>query len=577
MRFEVLTWGAATVALVASGAVNAADLTRPESVAPKLWSWTGGYIGGHVGGGYGRTSFSDPYGPSIYGDVVDTPAFLVGGQIGYNWQWERWVFGVELEGSRAVSDGTNTCLAFSSAVVIATCNAGPSFLATGTARVGYTLGPQGHTLAYVKAGAAWQNNRGAIVNHNEFRHGDFAGFPRYSTRLDDGRFGATIGVGIEQQLTPAWSVNFEYDYMGFAGPRVATPPTMQGPPYAIVPASTSRLSSDYHIGKIGLNYHFGADPNTEWVDAPLHPAEASVKTKPVLSTGDWSFESGSRIWLSRGLFQWDFTYPPRFPGDESVPNSRLTYHRLDGVSGELFGRLDSPWGIFLKGYMGLGRFNKGKMNDEDSSAHKLVAYSNTLLRQANGRFEYYTADVGYDFLRGSSYKVGAFVGWTNYSQKSDSIGCVQTASSSPPWPCTGKFQWQGQISGSQDTDWNAPRIGISAEALMLERWRVSADVAYLPWTSFRGRDHHLLRPETFFYDHRGDGGAGLQVEGALSYFLTKNFSIGVGARYWSMWTRKDSEGNLNVNSEHDRVQIPALAKFRMERWGTFLQASYKID
>lgn len=576
MRFGVLTWGAATAALVASGAVNSTDLKPAAKVPPKLWSWTGGYIGGHAAGGYGRTSFSDPYGPSIYGDVVDTPAFLAGGQLGYNWQRDRWVFGLELEASRAVSDGTNTCLAFSSVVVIATCNAGPSVLATGNARVGYAFGPQGHTLAYVKGGAAWQNNRGAITNHNEFRDGTFAGYPRHTTQFDDGRFGATVGVGIEQQLTPAWSVKFEYDYMGFGGPGVATPPTVQRPPLAIIPASTSSLSSDYHVGKVGLNYHFGVDPTAEWADAPLHPATATAKAKPVLSTGGWSLEGGSRVWLSRGAFQWDYTLAPRFPGDDSVPSSRLTYQGLDGVSGELFGRLDSPWGIFLKGNIGLGRFNKGKVNDEDSSLGKW-AYTNTLAGQANGRFVYYTADAGYDFLRGSAYKVGAFVGWTSYGQKSDSIGCVQTASSSLAWPCTGPFQRQGQLIGSQDTNWNAPRLGLSAEALVLERWRVSADIAYLPWTDFSGRDNHLLRAETTFYDQRGDGGGGLQVEGALSYFLTKNVSIGVGGRYWSMWTKKDSDVIYNANLQGARVEDPALAKYRMERWGTFVQASYKFD
>ncbi|MHB0773362.1 outer membrane beta-barrel protein [Bradyrhizobium sp. 1.29L] len=572
MRFEVLTWGAASAALVASGAVNSTDLKPPAKDPPRLWSWSGGYVGGHVGGGYGRTSFSDPYGPSIYGDVVDTPAFLVGGQLGYNWQRDRFVFGVELEASRAVSDGTNTCLAFSSVAVIATCNAGPSVLATGTGRVGYAFGPHGHTLAYVKGGAAWQNNRGAIANHNEFREGNFAGFPRHTTRFDDGRFGGTVGVGIEQQLTPAWSVKFEYDYMGFAGPRVATPPTVQSPPLAIIPASTSSLSSDYHLGKVGLNYHFGVDPRAEWADAPLHAATTTAEAKPVLSTGDWSLEGGSRVWLSRGAFQWDYTIPPRFPGDESVPSSRLTYQGLDGVSGELFGRLDSPFGIFLKGNIGLGRFNKGKMNDEDSSISSW-AYSNTLSGQANGRFTYYTADAGYDLLRGSTYKLGAFVGWTSYGQKSDSIGCVQTASPSPGRACAG----QRQIIGSQDTNWNASRIGLSAEALVLERWRVSADIAYLPWSEFSGRDNHLLRPATTFYDQRGDGGGGLQLEGALSYFLTKNVSVGVGGRYWSMWTRKDSNVTYNANLQGERVQEPALAKYRMERWGTFVQASYKFD
>ncbi|WP_027535157.1 outer membrane protein [Bradyrhizobium sp. WSM3983] len=288
MRFGVLTWGAATAALVASGAVNSTDLRPAAKAPPKLWSWTGGYIGGHVGGGYGRTSFSDPYGPSIYGDVVDTPAFLAGGQLGYNWQRDRWVFGLELEASRAVSDGTNTCLAFSSVVVIATCNAGPSVLATGTGRVGYAFGPQGHTLAYVKGGAAWQSNRGAIANHNEFRDGTFAGFPRH--------------------------------------------------------------------------------------------------------------------------------------------------------------------------------------------------------------------------------KLGAFVGWTYHAQKSDSTGCVQASSSSLTWPCNGSFLRQRLLVDSQDTNWNAPRIGLGA-ALVLERWRVSAEIAYLPWTEFSGRDNHLLPSETTFYDQRGDGGEAFRWKG----------------------------------------------------------------
>ncbi|MFK4645512.1 opacity protein-like surface antigen [Bradyrhizobium ottawaense] len=106
MRPGVLLLGATTIALVANGAANAADLEPEVKLPAAVWNWSGGYIGGHVGGGYGRTSFSNPYGPSIYGGIVDTPTFLAGGQIGYNWQKNGWVFGVELDVSGAVSDGT---------------------------------------------------------------------------------------------------------------------------------------------------------------------------------------------------------------------------------------------------------------------------------------------------------------------------------------------------------------------------------------------------------------------------------------------------------------------------------------
>ncbi|MCP1909469.1 MULTISPECIES: omptin family outer membrane protease [Bradyrhizobium] len=202
--------------------------------------------------------------------------------------------------------------------------------------------------------------------------------------------------------------------------------------------------------------------------------------------------------------------------------SRLTYHGLDGLSGELFGRLESPWGVFLKSNIGLGQFNKGNMNDEDWGG----SYVNTVSGQANGRFTYYTADVGYDFLRGTDYKFGGFVGWTYYGQSSDSRGCVQMAN--PLTSCLSSGD--NRVIGGEDTQWNAPRIGMSAEIMLTERWRVSADVAYLPWTDFKGRDYHLLRDLTTFAEQRGNGGGGVQIEGVLSYFITNNISIDAGAR-----------------------------------------------
>ncbi|MDA9444015.1 hypothetical protein XH98_33970 [Bradyrhizobium sp. CCBAU 51745] len=84
--------------------------------------------------------------------------------------------------------------------------------------------------------------------------------PQEKTDFDYGRLGGIIGLGVEQALTPAWSFTAEYDYLHFGGPSVATPATVQDPPLAILPANTTSLSRNYHVGKIGLNYHFGATP-----------------------------------------------------------------------------------------------------------------------------------------------------------------------------------------------------------------------------------------------------------------------------------------------------------------------------
>ncbi|WP_244978801.1 hypothetical protein [Bradyrhizobium pachyrhizi] len=130
-----------------------------------------------------------------------------------------------------------------------------------------------------------------------------------------------------------------------------------------------------------MNYHFGADPWTQSSDAPLY-AKAPAGAPPIAYAAGWSFEGGSRLWLSRGRFQWNTVGSAV---DRNILISRLTYHGLDGLSGEAFGRLDRPWGILLKGNIGLGRFNKGNINNEDwgvSHGEQPFSYVNNMSGQA---------------------------------------------------------------------------------------------------------------------------------------------------------------------------------------------------
>ncbi|MGN8544668.1 hypothetical protein [Bradyrhizobium sp. C9] len=175
------------------------------------------------------------------------------------------------------------------------------------------------------------------------------------------------------------------------------------------------------------------------------------------------------------------------------------------------------------------------------------------------------------FMRGGTSKLGAFISGTYFGQKSDSIACVQTAS--PYRACAAPVR---QIIGSQDTNRVTLRVGLNVETMLFEDRRVSADVAYLPWADFTGRDNHLLRPETTFCDQRGQGGEGVQIEGTLSYFLSRHFSIGVGARYWAMWTKNDSDVIFNCGGRGTLIQIPALAKYSMERWGHLLRGVLQV-
>jgi hypothetical protein len=85
----------------------------------------------------------------------------------------------------------------------------------------------------------------------------------------------------------------------------------------------------------------------------------------------------------------------------------------------------------------------------------------------------------------------------------------------------------------------------------------------------------VLRATTTFFDQQGTG-QGAQLEAILSYYVTDYLNIGVGGRYWTMWTTRGTDtctgcGGIGV------VSPSSPARFNTERFGVFLQASYKFS
>jgi opacity protein-like surface antigen len=532
-------------------------------VAVPAWSWTGFYVGAHVGATAGIARFGD--GTAIFGDKVMTPGFLGGGQAGFNWQAPNsdWVLGVAVDAGWLASDGIGTCLASSGFFLSATCHADPNAIGTFTARAGRALGEGGRTLAYVKGGAAWiHENNDVVRNAGNFSFGGVL-FPGPATTASAGALGWTVGVGVERALSPAWSASLEYDYLDFASAGVSTPQSlMQVVPgvngYTVVPGGATAVSQTAHQVKLGVNYRIGADPFAQW-GAP-----------PALSAfSGWEFASGTRVWVSSGKFQWNVG---TLQGAANSDISRLTYDGLTGTIGELFERIDSPVGIFIKGNVGLGTIYGGHQNDEDWLIFGgTVPYSNTLSSTNNGKLGYGTFDGGYNILTGRDYRLGAFAGYNYFTERWDTLGCSQIANlfSDCVVPIAGST-----VVGTQDSTWQSLRVGLSAETLLFDRLRIVGDVAYLPHVSMVGRDNHLARQATTFIDQQGSG-QGVQVEAVLSFLVTDSFSVGAGGRYWSMWTTGGTDictgcGGAGVVSP----QQPS--RFSTERYGAFLQADYRF-
>ena len=214
----------AAIALIGTPAV-AADLARkmpvkappPPPPAP-VYSWTGCYIGGNVGPGWGRNQVTGfQLAPGFDAGSVTGTGVVGGGQIGCDYQWANWVFGVQgmFDGSDVKGDfspngahGGPNPLGFST-------NERLGFkihwFDTLTARLGYAVVPQ--ALLYVKGGAAWA--------HVAYSDNDptFAGIGVFGNGSANPN-GWTIGGGLEYAFLPNWSVFVEYNFMDFGSRNV---------------------------------------------------------------------------------------------------------------------------------------------------------------------------------------------------------------------------------------------------------------------------------------------------------------------------------------------------------------------
>ena len=281
---------AAIGALAFAGAAFAADLpARTYTKAPMMspvFSWTGFYVGGHVGAGWGTTESNLDVGKTLVSNGIDPislalvlplaqtqmSGFLGGVQAGYNWQSGIMVFGIEGDFSGADIKGNAPCL------LILNCGTKVDWTADITGRLGATVGDRG--LLYVKGGAAWINRKFSIGNSVAVAGGGGGGRPFAVTDGDGGvfsaggaingsvtntRLGALLGAGIEYSVTSNWSVKLEYDYMDFGSQNVNVPVVASGGycyPAGVCHSGSFAFNANVNLKdavnavKVGANYHF---------------------------------------------------------------------------------------------------------------------------------------------------------------------------------------------------------------------------------------------------------------------------------------------------------------------------------
>jgi outer membrane immunogenic protein len=214
------------------GAVHAADMPARtpayKAPPPAVFNWTGFYVGGTVGYGFGENRHLNET-TGIGSQDFDVDGFVAGATLGYNWQarGSRWVWGVEFDVSYSDINGVlPVAPGFGCA---GGCTTELKWFGTFRGRLGYAFD---RSMIYATGGLAFGEVEGSIIGV----------IPPGSETA----FGWTVGAGLEFALAPRWSMKAEYLYV-----------SLNEAQYAVF-AGTNVVVDDlnFHVIRLGVNYRW---------------------------------------------------------------------------------------------------------------------------------------------------------------------------------------------------------------------------------------------------------------------------------------------------------------------------------
>jgi outer membrane immunogenic protein len=267
MRHLSISVIAATLALAQIASAADMPVRAPVKAAPAApaLSWTGFYVGASVGAEWMRdpATLSLPpgppqlFGPFLAAGVIPTAyevtktGVLGALQLGYNWQFDRWVLGTEadISGPRVGSTQNITRSAptnFSSAATTYQTNV--DYVGTVRGRLGGLVTPT--LLAYATGGFAY----GSVSRlYSETQIGVGVQSSGTSQNIETGW---TAGGGLEWAVTDHITFRGEYLYVKLSGTNFTTP---SNNPNCGVPNACSFILSDdvrVQMARFGVNYKF---------------------------------------------------------------------------------------------------------------------------------------------------------------------------------------------------------------------------------------------------------------------------------------------------------------------------------
>jgi outer membrane immunogenic protein len=249
--------------------------TKAPNMVQPMGSWTGFYIGGNVGYGWGDYGASNATGTIVNTNGGSAPygfnavsgngnGITAGIQAGYNRQIEQAVLGIEADWQYLDSKASTGNLAIAVPAFIGgnfsgSTSVSTDWYATFRGRVGYVFGP---ALLYATGGIALAETKLKANATGSIATGVFFPIPlgplgSVNASESTVQLGYAVGGGLEYALGAGWSVKGEYLHMGFGTNGYNLTGSLQSPSGLTgVIATHVDINPSFDIARVGANYRF---------------------------------------------------------------------------------------------------------------------------------------------------------------------------------------------------------------------------------------------------------------------------------------------------------------------------------
>jgi outer membrane immunogenic protein len=195
------------------------------------------YLGGNIGGAWAHRDVTDTFLGVNFSNGNNNGVFIGGGQLGYNWQVNYFVLGIEADFDGAANNNNSRTVFTRIGTIQVTSN--NRWITTLAARFGVT---NGYWLFYGKAGGGW-------VGNDDFTVTNLTTGSSFTASNNNTNSGWLVGAGIEWAFAPNWSAKVEYNYLELDD-RTFTVPA------GFLVGDTFTHSRDIQMVKVGINYLF---------------------------------------------------------------------------------------------------------------------------------------------------------------------------------------------------------------------------------------------------------------------------------------------------------------------------------